>query len=261
MPFTKILLEKKEGVAKLTLNRPEAMNALDQDVLLELEAALDQIEKDEAVRAVVLTGAGRAFSAGADLKFIQGMRGDARKNAQFLRLFHRVCNRMEALPKPIIAAINGLALAGGLELVQACDLAILSEEARIGDQHANFGLVAGGGGTQRLPRLMGKRKALELLLTGDWLSPQDALQYGLVNKVVPAAKLEEEAMALARKLCQRSPLASATVKALVNRGLQTDLQTGLELEIGAVFQHFHSEDMKEGVQAFVEKRQPVFKGR
>jgi enoyl-CoA hydratase/carnithine racemase len=161
----------------------------------------------------------------------------------------------------VIAAINGFALAGGLELVEACDIAIASQEARLGDQHANFGLMPGGGGTQRLPRLVGVRKAKELLFSGDWVSPQEAERIGLVNRVVPAEKLEEAVDEMAKKLAEKSPLATKAMKAAVNRGMQTDLATALELEIGTILHHFTSEDVIEGINAFEEKRKPVFKGK
>ena len=175
--------------------------------------------------------------------------------------YHTICNTIENLSKPVIAAINGLALAGGLEIVECCDIAIASEEARLGDQHANYGLVPGGGSTQRLPRLIGIRKAKELLLTGDWISAKEAEAIGLVNKAVPANKLEEVVNELATKLAERSPMASKAIKFLVNRGMQTDLATALELEKGAVAHHSTSEDVAEGMRAFMEKRKPVFKGR
>ena len=213
------------------------------------------------MRVVVITGSGRAFCAGADLKYIKELLGNPQKMAEFGQLFHETYGMIENLSKPVIAAINGLALAGGIELLEACDIVIASEEVRIGDQHANFGLVPGGGGTQRLPRLIGIRKAKELLLTGDWVSGKEAEAIGLVNKAVPADKLEEAVNEMATKLAERSPMASKTIKFLVNRGMQTDLATGLELEKGALASHSATEDMAEGVAAFLEKRKPVFKGR
>jgi len=259
--FTNIILEKRNGIAKIILNRPQALNALDIDTHMELQAALRDIEEDEATRVVVITGSGRAFCAGADLKYINELLGNPQKMAAFGQLFHDTYGMIENLSKPVIAAINGLALAGGIELLEACDIVIASEEARIGDQHANFGLVPGGGGTQRLPRLIGIRKAKELLLTGDWISGKEAEAIGLVNKAVPAEKLEEAVNEMAQKLAERSPMASKTIKFLVNRGMQTDLYTGLELEKGALATHSATEDMVEGVSAFLEKRKPVFKGR
>ncbi len=261
MAYTNIIVEKKEGIAKITLNRPKALNAIDETTLLDLLAAVEDIEKDGSVRVVILTGAGRAFCAGADLTFVKGRLGHPLLLEQYLRLFHKAANAVENLSKPVIAAVNGFALAGGLEFVQACDLAIVSDQAQLGDQHANYGLMPGGGGTQRLPRLIGIRKAKELLYTGDWLAPAEAERIGLVNKVVPADKLEETAMALAKKIAEKSPLGIKATKMAVNRGMQTDLATGLELEIGAILHHFTSEDLAEGIKAFEERRKPVFKGK
>jgi len=261
MDFTTIILEKKEGIAKIILNRPEALNAVNKTMVEELYAAAEDIEEDEAIKVVVISGKGRAFSAGADLKYTKGALEDPHQMAEFLRLWHKAYNAIENLSKPVIAAINGFALAGGLELVEACDIAIASEEARLGDQHANFGLMPGGGGTQRLPRLVGIRKAKELLFSGDWVSPQEAERIGLVNRVVPAEKLEEAVDEMAIKLAEKSPLATKAMKAAVNRGMQTDLATALELEIGAILHHFTSDDVIEGINAFEEKRKPVFKGK
>ena len=265
MGFSNIIVEKKKnGIAKITINRPDALNAVDKDTHLELQEALADIEKDESVRVVVLTGTGRAFSTGGDLKYIMGLLEKAQPELQieYLLLWQTTCNAIQNLSKPVIAAVNGLAGAGGLELVEACDIAIASEEARLGDQHANYGLVAGGGGTQRLPRLIGIRRAKELLLTGDWLSAKEAEAIGLVNKAVPADKLDEAVNELAAKLAERSPSASKTIKQLVNQGMQTDLATALDLEVlAASLRTVASEDMAEGVSAFLEKRKPVFKGR
>ena len=261
MAFEDVRYEKDGHIVRLTLNRPKALNAINQGVLEDINAACDAIEEDKDVRVVILTGEGRAFSAGADLKALKGRSETGGSEDEFLRFWHKAFNRFEDLPVCTIAAINGFALAGGLEMVMCCDLAILSEEAQIGDQHANFGLVAGGGNTQRIPRILGIRKAKEIMYTGDWITPEDALNFGLVNKVVPADKLQEEATALAKKLCEKSPVATATVKRLINCGMQVDLHSGLEMELSAVLNHFRTEDCKEGVTAFNEKREPRFKGR
>jgi len=262
MEFSRILMEKKDGVAKITLNRPQALNAVDRETLLDLEAAAADIEQDESVRVVVITGAGRAFCAGADLKSIGASLDDPLKTEEFIRLWHRAYNAIENLSKPVIAAVNGVALAGGLELVQVCDLAVAAEDAQLGDQHANFGLVPGGGGTQRLPRLIGMRRAKELLLTGRWLSAAEAKEMGLVNRVAPAGKLDEVVKEITDDLVKnKSPMASRTIKALVNKGMQADLHTGLELEIQGVLRHFNTEDVAEGIAAFKERRPPAFKGR
>ena len=261
MAFENVRYEKDGHIVRLTLNRPDALNAINQGLMEDLNDACETVEEDKEVRVVILTGEGRAFSAGADLKALKGSSESGDMSDEFLRFWHKTFNRFEDLPVCTIAAINGFALAGGLELVMCCDLAILSQEAQIGDQHANFGLVAGGGNTQRLPRALGIRKAKEIMYSGDWISPQDALNFGLVNKVVPADKLEEEVMALAKKLCEKSPMATATVKRLINKGMQVDLHSGLEMELNSVVNHFTTEDCKEGLAAFNEKRAPQFKGR
>lgn len=261
MRFVKIELEKKGFVATICLNRPETLNALDGDLLSEIEQTITEINKDNSVRAVIITGKGRAFSAGADLKHVKGLIGHHKQLLDFLKLVHRVMNALESCPKPIIAAVNGFALAGGLEIVQACDIVIAAEDARLGDQHTNYGLVPGGGGTQRLPRLIGIRKAKELLFTGDWISAAEAQKAGLVNQVVPADRLMETAMELAARIAEKSPLAIAMIKNLVNKGMQTDLATALELELNTMVWHFDTEDVAEGIEAFEKKRKPIFKGR
>lgn len=262
MQFSRIILERRDGVAKITLNRPQVLNAIDKETLIELEAAADDIEQDETVRVVVITGAGRAFCAGADLKSVGAALDDRLKTEEFIRLWHRAYSAIENLSKPVIAAVNGMALAGGLELVEACDLAVAVESAQLGDQHANFGLVPGGGGTQRLPRLIGVRRAKELLLTGRWLSAAEAKEIGLVNWIAPEGKLDDIVKNITDDLVKnKSPMASMMIKSLVNRGMQADLSTGLELEVQGVLRHFATEDVAEGIAAFRQKRPPAFKGR
>ena len=209
---------------------------------------------------MTLTGAGRAFCAGADLKAVRALVPDPVKWNGFIRLWHRVFNRIEALPVPVIAGVHGFALAGGLELALVADLVVADEEARLGDQHANFGLVAGGGGSQRLPRLIGVHRAKELMLLGGWLSARQALEWGLVNRVATAGKLVETVEALALELARKSALASRTVKALVNRALDVDLASGLEMEIELAGAHMRTADAAEGLRAFAERRAPVFSG-
>ena len=262
MKFENIIFEKKGGIARITLNRPEAFNALSPELVSELGLAVDDVEKDESINVIVIAATGKVFSAGADLKAISAMFGSQYLMERNSRSWHRTFNALEESSKPVICAVQGMALAGGLELVNACDIVIASEEAKLGDQHANFGLIPGGGNTQRLPRIVGARKAKEIMLTGDWLSAAEAERIGLVNKVVPADKLEEAVNEMVDKVSKnKSPLAASAIKNLVNKGMQVDLHSGIELEIQTVLNHFHSEDMAEGVRAFQEKRTPVFKGR
>jgi enoyl-CoA hydratase/carnithine racemase len=259
--YKNILLEKKDRVAKITLNRPSAMNALDFDTVTELADAINDIDKDGETRAVIITGSGRAFCAGADLAYVQSEIKNPIKMSAFLHGLKDVLCQMERMAQPFIVAINGFALAGGLELVLACDIVMIAEDAKIGDQHANYGLLPGGGGSQRLPRKIPLNKAKELLLTGDWLTPQEAEKLGLVNRVVPPDKLQDEAMKLALQLAEKSPVATKTVKHLMNKGVELELDSALELEIGAMLTHFHTEDVREGLAAFLAKRKPEFKGK
>jgi enoyl-CoA hydratase/carnithine racemase len=246
------------GIARIGLNRPAQLNAISPTLLEDLDRACAAIERDPGVRVATLTAAGRAFCAGADLRAVQELSGDAVRWAGFMRLWQRVFNRLEALPVPVIAGVHGLALAGGLELLLVADLVVADAEARLGDQHANFGLVAGGGGSQRLPRVVGARRAKELMLLGGWLGAAEAQAWGLVNRVVPAGTVGAAVETMAAELAARSVSASRTVKALVNRALDTDLATGLEMEFHLAAAHMRGPDAAEGLRAFVEKRPPVF---
>jgi enoyl-CoA hydratase len=260
MTPTCVKLSVEAGVARVVLNRPQQLNAVSPELLGDLWAACEAIEGDPTVKVATLTGAGRTFCAGADLKAMLELSPDPVRWREFIRLWHRVFNRIEALPVPVIAGVHGFALAGGLELALVADLVVADAEARLGDQHANFGLVAGGGGSQRLPRLIGARRAKELMLLGGWLSAGQALEWGLVNRVAPAGKLEETVQELAAALAGKSGSANRTVKALVNRALDVDLASGLEMEIALVGAHMRSADAAEGLRAFMEKRAPVFPG-
>src|SRR5512147_993907 len=259
MDFQTITCATGGGIARVTLNRPDRLNAISPELLEDLDRACDLVEGDRGVRVVTLTAAGRTFCAGADLRAVRDLSPDPVRWSAFMGLWHRVFDRIEALPVPVIAGVHGLALAGGLELVLVADLVVAEEAARLGDQHANFGLVAGGGGSQRLPRLIGARRAKELMLLGGWLNAQQALAWGLVNRVVPAGGLEREVEDLAVTLASKSHSASRTAKALVDRGLGMDLASGLELELRLVAEHMRGHDAAEGLRAFAEKRVPVFR--
>jgi len=260
MKFKNIIFEKKDGVAKITLNRPDVMNALDAKTLEEMYAACEDIENDISVRVAVVTATGRAFCTGADLTGVAAIPPDKPRD-YFFRLWKKTFTAIENLSVPVIAAVNGMALGGGLELIMVCDLAIAGDNVKLSDQHANRGLVPGGGASQRLPRLIGIRKAKEFLYTGDRITAAEAERLGLINKAVPADKLEEATNELVNKLLTKSPLAMKAVKKLVNRGMEGSLETGLELEILALTAHGTTEDCAEGIKSFLERRQPQFPGR
>lgn len=258
MELTTLTYAADGGIARAVLNRPAQLNAISPALLEDLDRVCEAVEKDRTVRVVTLTAAGRAFCAGADLKAVKELVPDAKRWSGFMRLWHRVFNRVEALPVPVIAGVHGLALAGGLELVLVADLVVMDATARLGDQHANFGLIAGGGGSQRLPRLIGARRAKELMLLGGWVDAEQALAWGLVNRVVAAGGVAAAVEELARELARKSGGASRTAKRLVAEGLDLSLADGLELELRLAGEHMRSADATEGLRAFAEKRTPVF---
>ncbi len=249
------------GVARITLNRPDRLNAISPELLEDLDRACAAVESDAGVRVVTLSAAGRTFCAGADLRAVKELSPDAQRWDGFMGRWHRVFDRIEALPVPVIAGVHGLALAGGLELVLVADLVVAEEGARLGDQHANFGLVAGGGGSQRLPRLIGARRAKELMLLGGWLGAAEACAWGLVNRVAPAGGLAAAVDEIAAALAASSASANRTAKALVNRAFDADLTSGLEMEMHLVAAHMRTAEAAEGLAAFAEKRAPVFRER
>ena len=261
MEYTDIIVEKKNGAVWLTLNRPKALNALAPDTHRQLQHALLEIDKDPEARVVVITGAGRAFCAGGDLKWISSHKGDPITIAAYGQQFHDTFYIIEHMTKVVIAMVNGLCYAGGIELMEACDLAYAAEDISLGDQHATYGLIPSGGGSQRLPRLIPSRKAKELLFTGEWLTAKTAEDLGLINKAVPADKLLETVNEVVNKMLARSPMASKWIKYSVNRGMQVDLYTGLEIEKAASMAHFQTQDSREGISAFMEKRKPNFPGK
>jgi len=260
MEFKFIIYEKSEGVATITLNRPEALNAFSKEVVEEILRALEDVKSDENVRVVVVTGAGeKAFSAGADIKAMAGM--TALKARELSLMGENLCLALENLEKPVVAAINGYALGGGLEVAMACDLRIASENARMGQTEVNIGLIPGWGGTQRLTRLVGMTKAKELVFTGKMFDARTAEQLGIVNIVTPADKFRETVRQFALELTSKPPVALKVAKALINKGANISLDSALALEREGFGVVASSEDLKEGVSAFTEKRKPVFKGK
>jgi enoyl-CoA hydratase len=252
-----IRVEREEGVATVLVERPDAMNALDVATLTELRERLHEQRDDAAVRAVVLTGAGdRAFIAGADIKYMSGLGSDGAK--EWGALGHDVATLLETMPKPTIAAINGFALGGGCELALACDFRYASSSAKLGQPEINLGIIPGWGGTQRLARVCGIGFAKELILTGRVVDADEALQRGLVNALHDPVL--ESALETARLLASKSPLALAAAKAATNRALQGDHTENLRSEADHFGDLFASDDAKEGLSAFIEKREPKFVG-
>ena len=260
MTFENLLLERDGAVALLTVNRPKVLNALNSATLDELRRAVLELKSDESIRVVILTGAGeKAFVAGADINEL-AMQTPA--NGRELALVgQQVFDSIENLGKPVIAAINGFALGGGCELAMACTLRIAADSARLGQPEVNLGLLPGYAGTQRLPRLVGKGAALELLLTGRTIKADEALRIGLVNRVVPAADLLAEARTLAGELAGKPPLSMKYIIEAVNRGLEVSFDKAEVLEATLFGLVASTDDMREGTKAFLEKRPAEFKGR
>jgi enoyl-CoA hydratase len=260
MEFETILLEKQPPLATVTVNRPKVLNALNNQVMEELECAFFDLKGDDTIRVVILTGSGdKAFVAGADIKELATR--NATSGAYFARKGQEVLNLIEDLGKPVIAAINGYALGGGLEISMACHLRIASSKARVGQPEINLGIIPGFGGTQRLARLIGEGRAMELVLTGDPIPAEEAYRMGLVNKVVPPEELMDAARALAEKIVSKGAQAVRYGMEAVHRGLQGSLSEGLNLEINLFGLCCATEDMREGTTAFVEKRPAKFQGK
>lgn len=259
MELKTVLYEKKENVAWITMNRPEVLNAQNAQLRIDMLAALDEARTDDEVHIIVLAGAGRAFSAGADISEWPKMYPmDCIKDFYGVRRFYEL---MRQIPKPIIAMVNGYALGGGCEAVMACDIVIASEKAKFGQPEVKIGIIPGGGGTQILPRLIGEKRAKELIMTGDFITAQEAMQMGLVNKVVPAEKLLEATNEMIAKLKAQSPVTLKFCKMAVNKSLEMSLSEGIKAESDVFALCFSTEDQKEGAKAFLEKRAPKYKGK
>jgi len=250
----------RDNVLWLTLNRPDALNSIDDGLVDGLSAGLDAGERDPSIRCVVLRAEGRAFCAGADLKALR-RKTESGGTGAFLDRLLDLFNRLERFPRPVIAAVNGLALAGGLELVLCCDLVIAAQSAKFGDAHANYGLIPGGGGSVRLPRKIGPARAKYLMYTGEFWPAAALERAGLVNLVVPDDELDDAVAALAARLSEKSPLGLGMMKQLVDDGLDQPRDIALRNEVMAVAVHSRSQDWAEGLAAFAEKRKPLFTGR
>ncbi|HMM22378.1 MAG TPA: short-chain-enoyl-CoA hydratase [Selenomonadales bacterium] len=258
--YENLLLEKEGGIAVVTINRPKALNALNAATINELDKIASQLVADDEVKVVILTGAGdKAFVAGADITYMQSM--TAMDGRNWAKLAQAVFNKIENLPKPVIAAVNGYALGGGNEIAMACDIRIASENAKFGQPEVSLGIPPGFAGTQRLPRLVGKGRAKELLFTGDMIDAAEAYRIGLANKVVAPEELINAAKAMANKIMSRAPIAVQVCKSCVNEGLDVDLESGVAYEAEVFGLCFATADQKEGMTAFIEKRKPNFSGK
>jgi enoyl-CoA hydratase len=259
MNLENILIEKRGRIAIVTVNRPDKLNALNIPTRREILSAFEQLKTDDEVRVVIITGAGpKSFIAGADINEFAGM--TAIKQRDVMKS-GRAFDSVEDFPKPVIAMINGFALGGGCELAISCDIRVASSTAKLGQPEIKLGIIPGGGGTQRLTRLVGEGKAMELILTGDMISADEAKQLGLVNHVFAPEELEAKTLELANKIAELSPIALAMAKASVKNAARMNLREGLDSEIDLFALCFSSEDKEEGVRAFIEKRKAEFKGR
>lgn len=257
--YETILVERHERVATVTINRPEKRNALNIQTRAEGAAILDELRADDTIRVVVLTGAGdKAFIAGADIAEFAARSAIQQREVMLER---SLFNAIDTFPKPIIAMVNGYCLGGGSEVALACDLRIASDKASFGQPEINLGIIPGGGGTQRLTRLVGEGKAMELILSGEIINAETALQIGLVNQVVPADQLQTKTMEIANRIAEKSPIALRLAKEAVRLASRSNLDEGLRREVDLFALCFSSEDKDEGVKAFLEKRKAEFKGR
>jgi len=257
MAYENIVVSAEDRVSVVTLNRPQVLNALNRATMDELVDALEGYDRDDAVRCVILTGAGRAFAAGADINEFRGATPVTMLNQYRFQQWERI----RKIGKPIIAAVNGFCLGGGCELAMLCDIILAAEAARFGQPEINLGLMPGAGGTQRLPRAVGKHRAMELILTGRQITAQVAYEWGLVNRVVPGEMLMDEARALAREIAEKAPVAVRLAKEAILKSLDSPLETGLDHERRLFYLLFSTQDKDEGIDAFLNKRKPNFQGR
>jgi len=257
MKYTSILVETRGHVGLIILNRPQALNALNNQLMLEVMGALEAFDKDDNIGAMVITGSDKTFAAGADIKEMADKNTLQMMDADHIAVFGRI----RTLQKPIIAAVSGWALGGGCEIALSCDMIIASDSAKFGQPEINIGVIPGAGGTQRLVRAVGKALAMEMILNNRTLTAEEALYYGLVNRVVPVGDYLNVAILLADEIAARAPVAVRAAKRLINHSYESFLKDGLAEEKQVFYNLFASEDQKEGMQAFVEKRKPEWKGK
>ncbi len=257
MQYYSIIVTKQDGYAIVQFNRPEVLNALNIKLMEELVDSLESLDKSDDVRAIIITGNEKAFAAGADIKEM----ADASAVEMLVRDQFARWDRIRKIKKPLIAAVSGFALGGGCELSMSCDIIIASETAKFGQPEINIGVMPGAGGTQRLTRAVGKYKAMEMVLTGRMITADEAMQWGLVNKIVPTEYYLEEAKSLAKEIASKPPVAVRLAKEAVLKSFDTTMEGGLEFERKNFYLLFSSEDQKEGMKAFCEKRKPEWKGK
>lgn len=257
MPYEMILTETRGRVGLITLNRPQALNALNNQLVRELMDALETFDSDDNIGAMVLTGNEKAFAAGADIKEMADKSVQQMKDGDTISAFSRILT----IRKPVIAAVSGYALGGGCEVAMSCDMIVASESAKFGQPEITIGVIPGAGGTQRLTRAVGKALAMEMVLNNRTLSAQEAYQFGLVNRVVPVERYLDEALKLADEIASRAPLAIRAAKKMINQAYELSLKDAIHAERQEFYNLFATEDQKEGMKAFIEKRKPEWKGK